>query len=109
MIHRATFHRLRILAQTGSSEDVSRQIDQLLAQRTPVLSRSATNQFLALRMKYASNLQDLLHFAPRVSNDAAKGITTRNASVPRVRTAPGVRYARGHNPVPNWSVCVEPR
>jgi TolA-binding protein len=66
----ATFHRLRILAQTGSSEAASRQIDQLLAQRTPVLSRSATNQFRALRMKYASSLQDFLHFAPRVSSDA---------------------------------------
>jgi hypothetical protein len=61
-----TFHRLRILAQTGSSEAASRQIDDLLARRTPTLSPSATNQFLALRMKYASSLQDFLRFAPRV-------------------------------------------
>jgi hypothetical protein len=75
-----TFHRLRILAQTGTSEAASRQIDDLLAHRTPTLSRSATNQFLALRMKYASSLQDFLHFAPRVFEAVPANSNTPDAS-----------------------------
>jgi hypothetical protein len=75
-----TFHRLRILAQTGSSEAASRQIDDLLAHRTPTLYRSATNQFLALRMKCASSLQDFLHFAPRVFEAVPANSNTPDAS-----------------------------
>jgi len=75
-----TFHRLRILAETGSSQAASRQIDQLLGQRTPALSRSATNQFLALRTKYASSLQDFLHFAPRVFEAVPANSSTPDAS-----------------------------
>ena len=65
------FHRLRLLEQSGQSDATRRQLDQLLGQRTSSLSFSAKNQFLALRMKLAANLQEFLQFAPRFSNDAA--------------------------------------
>jgi hypothetical protein len=66
-----TFHRLRLLQQSGKSDRAREQLDQLLAQRGSTLSRSAKNQFAALRMKIATNLRDFLRFAPRVSNDSA--------------------------------------
>jgi hypothetical protein len=65
-----TFHRLRLLEQSGNRDSARQQFDQLLAQRGPVLSRSARNQLLALRMKLATGLEDSLKFAPRFSNDA---------------------------------------
>jgi len=87
-----TFHRLRILAQTGSSQTTNRQIDELLAQRTPALSRSATNKFLALRMKFAVSLEDFLHFAPRASDyappDSNPPDPARPASTSATKTVP---------------------
>jgi hypothetical protein len=65
-----TFHRLRLMEQSGNSESARSQLDQLLAQRGPALSFSAKNQFLALRMKLGTSLQEFLRFAPRSSNDA---------------------------------------
>jgi len=65
-----TFHRLRLLEQSGNRDAARQQLDQLLAQRGSALSYSARNQFLALRMKLATNLEDFLKFAPRISNDA---------------------------------------
>jgi len=64
-----TFHRLRLLEQSGNSDAARHQLEQLLAQRGPTLSFSARNQFLALRMKLATSLQEFLQFAPRSSND----------------------------------------
>jgi hypothetical protein len=66
-----TFHRLRLLEQSGNADAARQQLDQLLAQRGPALSFSARNQSLALRMKLATSLQEFLQFAPRSSNDAA--------------------------------------
>jgi hypothetical protein len=65
-----TFHRLRLLEQSGNRDSARQQLDQLLAQRGGALSRSAKNQFLAMRMKLATSLENFLHFAPRFSNDA---------------------------------------
>jgi hypothetical protein len=65
-----TFHRLRLLEQSGNADDARQQLDKLFAQRGPTLSRSTRNQFLALRMKLATTLQEFLQFAPRTSNDA---------------------------------------
>jgi tetratricopeptide (TPR) repeat protein len=65
-----TFHRLRLLEQSGNRDTARQQLDQLFAQRGPTLSRSARNQFVALRMKLATSLPDFLQFAPRTSNDA---------------------------------------
>ena len=65
-----TFHRLRLLEQSGTRDAARQQLDQLLAQRGSALSYSARNQFVALRMRLATNLEDFLKFAPRFSNDA---------------------------------------
>jgi hypothetical protein len=65
-----TFHRLRLLEQSGNRDAARQQLDQLLAQRGSALSYSARNQFVALRMKLATNLEDFLKFALRFSNDA---------------------------------------
>jgi hypothetical protein len=65
-----TFHRLRLLEQSGNRDSARQQLDQLLARLSTALSRSAKNQFLALRMKLATSLEDFLKFAPRFSNDA---------------------------------------
>ncbi len=65
-----TFHRLRLLEQSGNRDAARQQLDQFIAQRDPALSLSARNQFLALRMKLATNLEDFLKFVPRFSNDA---------------------------------------
>ncbi len=65
-----TFHRSRFLEQSGDADGARQQLDQLFAQRGSALSRSARNQFLALRMKFATSLQEFLQFAPRTSNDA---------------------------------------
>jgi hypothetical protein len=62
------FHRLRLLAQSNP-EEARNQLDPILSQHK--LSRSVNNQFLALRMKLATNLDDFLRFVPRNSNDAA--------------------------------------
>jgi hypothetical protein len=64
------FHRLRLLEQSGKQDDARQQLDQLLAQHGANLSLSAKNEFLALRMKLATNLEEFLRFAPRISNDA---------------------------------------
>jgi hypothetical protein len=65
-----TFHRLRLLEQSGNRDAARQQLDHLLAQRGPALSRSARNQLVALRMKLATSLKDSLRFAARISNDA---------------------------------------
>jgi hypothetical protein len=65
-----TFHRLRVLEQSGNPNSARKQLDQFLAQRGPALSRSARNQFSALRMKLSTGLQEFLQFALRTSDDA---------------------------------------
>jgi hypothetical protein len=66
------FHRLRLLDQSGNSETARKELDQLLAQPGFVLSLSAKNQIVALRMKEATGLEDFLRFAPRNSDDAER-------------------------------------
>ncbi|HMD09309.1 MAG TPA: hypothetical protein VKH63_17385 [Candidatus Acidoferrum sp.] len=65
-----TFHRLRLLEQSGNIDATRRDLDQLLAQQGNSMPISARNEFLALRMKLASNLAEFLQFAPRLSTDA---------------------------------------
>jgi tetratricopeptide (TPR) repeat protein len=64
----ATFHRLRLLAQSGNADEARNQLDQVLAQHK--LFRTSQNQFLALRMKLATNFEDFLRFSVRTSDDA---------------------------------------
>jgi hypothetical protein len=87
-----TFHRLRVLEQSGKRDDARRQLDQLLAQHGANLSRSAKNQFLALRMKLATSLEDLLHFATRISDDAEAYPNPPSGSVTRPRSATAAHF-----------------
>jgi tetratricopeptide (TPR) repeat protein len=64
------FHRLRLLEQSGNAGAARRDLDLLLSRQGPAMPISARNQFLALRMKLASNLAEFLQFAPRISADA---------------------------------------
>jgi len=65
-----TFHRLRLLEQSGNVDAARHDLDELLAQQRNSMPISARNEFLALRMKLASNLAEFLQFAPRLSTDA---------------------------------------
>jgi tetratricopeptide (TPR) repeat protein len=65
-----TFHRLRLLQQSGNVDVARHDLDQLLAQQGNSIPISAKNEFLALRMKLATNLAEFLEFAPRLSTDA---------------------------------------
>ena len=65
-----TFHRLRLLEQSGNVDATRRDLDQLLAQQRNSMPISARNEFLALRMKLSSNLAEFLQFATRLSTDA---------------------------------------
>lgn len=66
-----TFHRLRLLAQSGNLDAARHDLDDLLAQQTTSMPISARNEFRALRMKLAPNLYEFLQFAPRVSTEAS--------------------------------------
>jgi hypothetical protein len=65
-----TFHRLRLLEQSGNSGAARHDLDVLLSRLGPAMPISARNEFLALRMKLASNLAEFLQFAPRISANA---------------------------------------
>jgi hypothetical protein len=65
-----TFHRLRLQEQSGNVDAARHDLDQLLAQQGNSMPISARNEFLALRMKLATNLAEFLQFAPRLSTDA---------------------------------------
>jgi hypothetical protein len=62
----ATFHRFRLLMQSGQRAEVLPELNRLLARNTPVLPRSALNLFLATRMSYTRDLTDFLKYAQRV-------------------------------------------
>lgn len=66
-----TFHRLRLLEQSGQNDKARRELDALLTQRAATMPVSARNEFRALRMKLAVSLSEFLQFATRVSTDAA--------------------------------------
>lgn len=59
------FHRLRLLEQSGKSEEARTALDAILNPRDAALPVSARNSFLALRMKAAANFDDFLKHALR--------------------------------------------
>jgi tetratricopeptide (TPR) repeat protein len=81
-----TFHRLRLMAQTGLLDAARRGTDAFLAQHSEALPISARNEFRALRMKLATNLAELMQFAPRVSTEAT---TISAADATKSAFAPG--------------------
>ncbi|HLY61867.1 MAG TPA: hypothetical protein VKV95_14060 [Terriglobia bacterium] len=60
------FHRLRLLSGAHKNDEVRASLDNLLSERSKSLPRSSLNLFLALRMRVATNLDELLKFAQRV-------------------------------------------
>jgi len=62
----ATFHRFRLMMQSGGRAAVLPQLNRLLARDAGSLPRSALNLFLAMRMTYARNLTDFLKDAARM-------------------------------------------
>jgi tetratricopeptide (TPR) repeat protein len=83
----ATFHRLRLITESGKSADARNQLDQVLAQTKPELGRSAKNQFLALRSKLATNLDEYLRYAPRNAT-VALAIAGESDSAPDISERP---------------------
>lgn len=61
-----TFHRFRLLMQSGKRATVLPQLDRLLARHADNMPRSALNLFLAMRMSYARQLAEFLKYAARV-------------------------------------------
>lgn len=59
------FHRLRLLEQSGKSEEARAGLDGILNAHDAALPVSARNTFLALRMKAAANFDDFLKHALR--------------------------------------------
>ena len=59
------FHHARLLMQTKRGAEARSLLDQVLANDRPVLTPSATNSFLGLRMMLAQNLQEFLVSAQR--------------------------------------------
>ena len=66
-----TFHRFRLLEQSGQNDKARHELDALLTQHAAAMPISTRNEFRALRMKLAVNLSEFLQFAPRLSIDAA--------------------------------------
>jgi tetratricopeptide (TPR) repeat protein len=64
-----TFHRLRLLAESGQEEQARAGLNKVLDSPASGLTASARNEFLALRMTLATGLQDWLRFAPRVPTE----------------------------------------
>jgi len=60
-----TFHKLRLMAESGEKDKARNELDSLLKQRNkfPLSSR---NLFFALRLKLSRNLDEFLEYAPRI-------------------------------------------
>ena len=61
-----TFHRVRLLAETGRRDEARQRLDGLLARDGTMFPPSGRNLLLALRMKLARNLEEFLTYAPRL-------------------------------------------
>jgi hypothetical protein len=60
-----TFHRLRLLAETGHTAEARRGLDRELANTRVGLTQSTRNEFLALRMSLSRSLAEWLRYAAR--------------------------------------------
>jgi hypothetical protein len=60
------FHRNRLLAEAGKSEEARKSLDAFLGERRGSLPPSAANLMIALRMKLARNLDEWVTYATRV-------------------------------------------
>lgn len=60
------FHRIRLFHESGKLNEARRLLDQLLASKKLLASRSAMNLFLGRRMELAQTLDEFLKYAPRM-------------------------------------------
>ncbi|HEV8718138.1 MAG TPA: hypothetical protein VGX03_35645 [Candidatus Binatia bacterium] len=61
-----TFHRIRLLIESGRKDEAREQLDALLSSDRLTGLPSARNLFLAQRLQLARNLDEFLKYAPRV-------------------------------------------
>ncbi|HJQ25991.1 MAG TPA: hypothetical protein VKA60_18885 [Blastocatellia bacterium] len=61
-----SYHTLRLNIEAGRRDEARRVLDALLAANAATLPPSAFNQFMALRMKVATSLDEFLKYAQRV-------------------------------------------
>ena len=78
------FHRLRLLELSGKEQETRKELDRELSTAGASFPISARNQFLAMRMKLSTNLDELLRFAQRMPDVTADpptllGSTAENA------------------------------
>jgi len=60
------FQRDRLLGEIGQAERARQNLDRVLALPADAMSTSSRNLFLAVRMKLAANLNEFLHYSPRI-------------------------------------------
>jgi len=68
-----TFHRFRVMMQSGRRREVLPELNRLLSRDVHTLPRSALNLFTAMRMSYAQDLADFLKYAQRVPAEISYG------------------------------------
>ena len=74
------YHRLRLMIESGKKVPARTELDGLLAAGKNTLPASARNQFLSLRMRVASGLDDFLKYAQR--NASALSINDDGREIP---------------------------
>jgi hypothetical protein len=75
----AQYHRIRLMLESGKSDQARTALDELLPNLRASLSNSSLNLFLAQRMKVTRNLEDFLQFAPRFPSGMAYGFREEDA------------------------------
>jgi hypothetical protein len=75
-----SFHRARLLAQSGNETAALQIADKILAGTPTMDLASSANLFRALRMKLAHNLDEFLQFAPRQASVVTDDADARDLS-----------------------------
>ena len=83
-----TFHRLRLLAESGQTAVARHGLDDVLQNSGLDLTQNSRNQFLALRMTLTRDLSDWLHYALRSPVDMGGFGYVPVGQTPQERTGP---------------------
>jgi hypothetical protein len=65
----AQYHRVRLMIESGKSEEGRRLLDELLPAFRSRMQNSSLNLFLAQRLELARNFDEFLEFAPRTPQE----------------------------------------
>jgi len=87
-----TFHKLRLMLESGEKDQVRDELDSLLENNK--LPISSHNLFLALRLKLALNLDEFLKYAPRTP--AGVTIDADSMEIPQTYDQELIDYANKH-------------